>query len=283
MYTSLSRVTKPTLLHKYLCNSSRATQRFSSILSQNNYGNRKNQGVGVSLLGESLLPVLMKNPCIHNMEQNSKSFSTLSDVLQREIDEETENELNEMPSDLAELKESLSEYWTIVDGKTATSTNGGATVKMYKKENLSNGSKVTLSFHCQDSLNPEELGFFDNAVEAVSGGDDDSEEESVPFKFDVTIGRAGKIMYMSCTSEAAEASIDGIMIGTSEDDIENGDVYRGPMIEDLAEDVKEGLDTFLIEDCGVNEDVAAFIAMYADYREQMEYFNWLKNVKDITG
>ena len=56
-----------------------------------------------------------------------------------------------------------------------------------------------------------------------------------------------------------------------------------PLLEDLPEDVRDGLDLYLQEQCGVDEDVAAFIAMYADYREQVEYINWLKSVKNIVS
>lgn len=229
------------------------------------------------------------NTQLMKIMSKTHTFSTLCDLLQREIAEEAANPLNTMPTDLSELKNILSEHWTIVEGSKASS-NDGATVKMYKKENLSNGSKVTLTFHCQDSLNAEELGFLDSAVheasEAVGGNggeEGEEEEESTPIKFDVTVSRAGKVMHLSCTSEAAEASIDGITISSSEKATENDeDLYRGPMLEDLPEDVKDALDQYLEEECGVNEDVAAFIAMYADYREQMEYINWLKDVKKIV-
>lgn len=223
---------------------------------------------------------------------SSKSFSTLPNLLQREIDEEAANPLNDMPSDLSELKDTLSAEWTIVEGNTASSSTDSATVKMYKKENLLNGSKVTITFHCQDSLNPEELGFFQSAADTasdvmgVNGNDEDLDEDgedSTPIKFDVMISRAGKVMHLSCMSEAAEVSIDGVTISPSVEAIDDEDLYRGPMLEDLPEDVKDALDTYLEEECGISEDVAAFIAMYADYREQMEYIAWLKDVKNIVS
>lgn len=221
-----------------------------------------------------------------HLKVKTSTFSTLADVLQREITQEAENPLNEMPADLAELKNSLSEHWTIVEGSKASSTDG-ATIKMYKKENLSNGSKVTLTFHCQDSLNPEELGFLESAAHAASdvvSGDEEEEEgeeDSTPIKFDLVISRGGKFMHVNCTSEAAEVTIDSVMIAYSEDVEENLDLYRGPMLEDLPEDLRDSLDQYVQEECGVGEDVAAFIAMYADYMEQMEYIKWLKNVKNI--
>lgn len=231
-----------------------------------------------------MMPMTKHNfPMKQITKVSSSNFSTLADLLKREITEENENPLNEIPEDLSELKSKLSEHWTIVDGKPSSSD--GATVKMYKKQNLSNGSKVTVTFHCQDSLNPEELGFLQSAANAaadtVGGEGEEDEEISSPIKFDVIVTRAGKAMHMSCTSENAEAILDGISVSPSEEAIDDESLYRGPMLEDLPEDLKDALDLFLQEECGVDEDVAAFIAMYSDYREQMEYIRWLKNVKSI--
>ncbi len=259
-------------------------------LSSVTVGRRSNYGQSSSLNLIPRTPQIIltqaSKQSTENATTSSKNFSTLADVLQREITEEVENPLNEMPEDLSELKAKISADWTIVDG-TASSADG-ATVKMYKKKNLTNGAKVTITFHCQDSLNPEELGFFQSAAHAASdtmgaGGEEEDEEMSSPFKFDVTVSRAGKVMHLSCTSEAAEATIDGVTMSNSEEDVENGDLYRGPLLEDLPEDVRDGLDLYLQEQCGVDEDVAAFIAMYADYREQVEYINWLKSVKNIVS
>lgn len=265
------------------------SRRFCSALGTSS-SNVTQHGKMMSPMTRFSSPTNLQN--ITRFSPSSKSFSTLPDLLQREIDEEAANPLNEMPSDLSELKDTLSEEWTIVEGNTASSSTDNATVKMYKKENLSNGSKVTITFHCQDSLNPEELGFFQSAADTasdvmgVNGNDEDLDEDgedSTPIKFDVTISRAGKVMHLSCTSEAAEVSIDGIIISPSVEAIDDEDLYRGPMLEDLPEDVKDSLDAYLEEECGINEDVAAFIAMYADYREQMEYIAWLKNVKNIVS
>jgi complement component 1 Q subcomponent-binding protein len=211
--------------------------------------------------------------------------STLSEALQHEIDEEAQNPYNDMPSELSDLKLELSNDWTIMDGAKATSTDG-AIVNMYKQENLANGSKVTITFHCQDSISPEEMGFLQNAAETAAGvvrGEEDEEEESMPVKFDVLVSRAGKEMRISCTSDAGEATIDGIMVSSSEEGGDDEDMYRGPMIEDLAEGLQASLEVYLREECGVTSDVAAFIAMYADFKEQDEYINWLKNVKNIVG
>ena len=62
---------------------------------------------------------------------------------------------------------------------------------------------------------------------------------------------------------------------------ENKYLYQGPEFTELAEDLQESFQTYVVEECGVDEDVTAFISMYADYREQEEYVAWMKTAIDI--
>jgi complement component 1 Q subcomponent-binding protein len=226
-----------------------------------------------SVLSKRVLVTAARIPTI----QTFSTSSNFSSLLDREILEETETNPIQMPEDLTELKNILSEKWTIVDG--STTGEDGATVRMYKKEPLSNGSKVFLKFHCQDTEQEEESGLFE---------DEEPEEISAPLQFEVQVSRAGKTMTMTCTSEDALASVEGIIISPSSDAAaaasksEEEDLYRGPILEDLPEDVKEEFDLYLRKECEVDEDVAAFTAMYADYREQAEYIRWLKEVQKIV-
>ncbi len=207
--------------------------------------------------------------------QNFSTSSNLSSLLEREILEETETNPIKMPEDLAELKSILSEKWDIVDSRA----NGedGATVKMYLKNPTPNGAKVLLKFHCQDTEEQEE-GIFD---------DEAPEEVSAPLQFEVQVSRAGKTMTMSCVSEDALASVEGIVISPSPEAAaashnDEDELYRGPILDDLPDDVKEEFDSFLRNECEVDEDVAAFTSMYADYREQAEYIRWLQEVQKIV-
>lgn len=54
-----------------------------------------------------------------------------------------------------------------------------------------------------------------------------------------------------------------------------------PEFTELAEDLQESFQTYVIEECGIDEDVTAFISMYSDYREQEEYVQWMKTAVDI--
>lgn len=88
---------------------------------------------------------------------------------------------------------------------------------------------------------------------------------------------------MNCISEDAKASVDGMIIHPNESSLDEiQEMYRGPVLDDLPEDVRDGLDEFLRDDCGVDEDVAAFVAMYSDHREQAEYLSWLNDLNKLV-
>ncbi len=70
--------------------------------------------------------------------------SNLSSLIEREIAEE--DPVDELPAGLAELKESLSSKWTIVEGDSTSTDGSGATVKMYKKDPTPTGGKVSVTF-----------------------------------------------------------------------------------------------------------------------------------------
>ena len=198
------------------------------------------------------------------IQQPIRTFSSasvkLSDLLARELAEEQENE--GMPPELAELSEQLKKDWKIVDDET----NG--TVKLYS-------GKTAINFHCQESLQPE-----------VDELDNDDEEPSAPVRFTTTVSKAGKTLVMWCVSEGGIASLEGVAVTTGDADsiFANGiasSAYQGPEFTELEEDVQDAFNEFLQTDCGVTSDVAAFIAMYTDYKEQAQYFRWLKQTQSI--
>lgn len=187
-----------------------------------------------------------------------------------------------MPDELCQLKAKLNDTWRIDVGTTAV-------IKLYKKTPLENGGKVAIQFHCQDTINygdtnmyDEEFGNSDHVEE-----DTDKEEESSTTKFSLYVTRQGKTMKLSCTSQDAEISIDAVVVfdgGVADEDEGTHDlIYHGPEFEELDERMITGLNNFAMEECGVDEDVAAFISMYADYQEQVEYMNWLRDVQKIVG
>jgi hypothetical protein len=56
---------------------------------------------------------------------------------------------------------------------------------------------------------------------------------------------------------------------------------QGPEFEELAEDLQASFENYVKEECGVDDDVTAFISMYCDYREQEEYVSFMKTAVEI--
>jgi complement component 1 Q subcomponent-binding protein len=190
----------------------------------------------------------------------------LSDILAREYAEEIENSSAGMPAELQELKTTLEQDWKIVDD--------GALTKMYR---TLGAIKVQVSFHCQDAVQG-----FDFAAEEGEEAEDEA-EAAAPVRFTLTATKAGKTLVLTCLSEDATVRIQSAAITT--EDIEeiqkNAGVgssqYQGPDFTELAEDLQDAFHGYLEEDVGMNEDVASFVAMYADYKEQTQYVQFLKD------
>ena len=191
------------------------------------------------------------------------SSQELSDILARELAEEQEEGRDIMPEDLAELKSTIEKDWKIVDD--------GATTRLYRTVGA---SKVAISFHCQDT------------VEGAEEEEDYGEEAAVPFRFEILVSKAGNTLLLNCISSGGETTVDGATMST--EDIEtiqangvNRDQYQGPEFPELAEDLQDAFQEFVFSELGVNEDVSAFVSMYADYKEQLEYVSFLKNVQKV--
>jgi len=193
------------------------------------------------------------------------SSSNLSDILERELAEEKEKG-SMLPDDLQELKETVSKDWTIVNDDES------GTVKLFRKEGP---QKVAVVFHCQDTL---EEDFVD---------EDDEEEPSPEVRFTLTVTKAGKTVVLGCVSAEANAYVESV--ATTTEDVElihntgkvDEKLYQGPQFDELAEDLQDAFTEFVQQECGITSDVAAFISMFADFREQEEYTRWLQQVQSI--
>ena len=209
-------------------------------------------------------------------------------ILAREEQEEIDTGNNDMPSDLKDLKRTIEQDWKIVEG-----SGDSATVNLYSK---SSTPKVQISFHCQDTVKDVSEGYDDDDANAPEGGgggadDDYDEEQTGGVRFAVTVTKAGKTLTMQCLSEYGACNIETISTTTNTDPdtihSNNGvptdkTLYQGPEFGELAEDLQEAFGVYLDETCGVNGDVAAFIAMYADYKEQLHYVKFLKDAQSIV-
>jgi len=209
-------------------------------------------------------------PTVETVSPRFFSSQSLADILVREEKEEKSSGNMEMPIDLAELKTSLEKNWKIVED--------GATTSLFLKD-----KKVQLSFHCQDTV---EEGMFDE-----EGNDDEEAEPVNAVQFCVTVSKAGKTLVLNCMSEYGEARIDNVMTSSSspeaihanQGNLPERSQYQGPEFSELAEDLQEAFTVFLEKECGVNSDVASFIAMYSDYREQSLYVQFLKDAHSIIS
>jgi len=103
----------------------------------------------------------------------------------------------------------------------------------------------------------------------------------------VCCNKAGKNIVIGCATEGGQADIETVVIRDGET-VDEGfvlrgteNLYQGPEFFDLASDLQEAFNVHVQEDCGVYESVSAFLVMYTDFKEQVEYTHWLKTVHDI--
>lgn len=223
---------------------------------------------------------------------SSTSSSSSSDerlelysILTREHAEEVESDSTLIPTELDELKNSLQSdhNWKIVDD--------GAVTKMYRTADDDNKNKVMLSFHCQDTVEISDGDYVDDEDHELIGETD--EEAAGPVRFTVTVTKAGgKTLAFTCLSEDATVRIQSVSIladvspdafHTKSGGVLDSYQYQGPEFNELAEDLQEAFHTYLMSeyDIGITEDVASFVSMYTDYREQMEYVKFLDDAKSI--
>ena len=232
-----------------------------------------------------------------------RSFATaannLGSILQREINEEDEAAAEfdgQMPPDLAELHSDIAAKWTILEGISGIGSGGGetgsgATVRLFKKSPGSNGAKIGVVFHCQDT--EEDMPFDEDDFLAGNEQDDESEEEpSQAVRFGVTVSKGGKTVVLQCrcggdgqisveSVTVRDGESEGVLTALAGGENLNAALYQGPEFSELAEDLQESFQEYVVKECGIDEDVAAFISMYADYREQVEYVTWMKTAIDI--
>lgn len=167
---------------------------------------------------------------------------------------------------------------------------------MFKKEGGSNGAKIGIVFHCQDT--EEDSLFNENELyedQAADEEEQEDEEETTAVRFGVTVSKGGKTVVMQCRSNGEEGDLSVESVAVRDGDTESvllalaggeglhASLYQGPEFTELADDLQEAFQTYVEKECGIDGDVAAFIAMYADYREQEEYVDWMKTAVGVLA
>eukprot|EP00814_Leptocylindrus_danicus_P011735 CAMPEP_0116030040 /NCGR_PEP_ID=MMETSP0321-20121206/16590_1 /TAXON_ID=163516 /ORGANISM="Leptocylindrus danicus var. danicus, Strain B650" /LENGTH=211 /DNA_ID=CAMNT_0003504715 /DNA_START=244 /DNA_END=879 /DNA_ORIENTATION=+ len=205
----------------------------------------------------------------HFSDASSSVRDDLSTILAREIEEEEANVNVEMPEELAEIKADIERNWRVVE----STEPGNMIVKLFRKEAGGiGGAKVMIQFNCQDRED-EELDEGQGMDELASG-----------VRFEAVLTKAGRGLVFSCFTIDTEVHIESVSLRAADDiDAEDdGTFYRGPEMHELEGDLQQALGDFIREEYDLDADFAAFLSMYADYKEQVEYMNWLKTVKSFV-
>ena len=241
------------------------------------------------------------NSTLVTTRQFSSAATEIGSILQREINEETEAAADydgKLPPELAELDSEIRSKWTVIEGISGIGGAGGeigsgATMRMFRKEAGSKGAKIGIVFHCQDT--EEDVKFEENELYEDQREDEEEDEDEEPpqaVRFGVTVSKGGKTVVLQCRSGAdGDVNVETVMVRDGDAEsvlaaLASGEsmhaaLYQGPEFTELAEDLQQSFEKYVVEECGVDENVAAYISMYSDYREQEEYVSWMNAAIDI--
>lgn len=232
---------------------------------------------------------------------SSDAATELGSILQREIEEEEAAAAEfdgKLPPELADLDAEIRRTWTVVEGISGIGvgegeTGSGATMRMFRKEVGSKGAKIGIVFRCQDT--EDDVRFDENEMfeERPSDEEGAEEEESAQaVRFGVTVSKGGKTVVLQCRSDSeGQVNVESVVVRDGDAEsvlamLAGGEgvhaaLYQGPEYTELAEDLQESLQRYIVKECGVDENVSAYITMYSDYREQEEYLSWMKTAIEI--
>ena len=153
------------------------------------------------------------------------------------------------------------------------------------------GEKLEVEFDIQDSTidspwgdeeyDEEAKAAFKEAMGASPDDDDDEDEhDDDPPGYECTLRvkkPSGTLEFQLTVS--AEPTVKSMRYVPAGDE-EATNLYMGPAIDQLEPDMQETIYKYL-EERHVDEDMAVFICMYADAKEQREYIRWLSNLRDF--
>ncbi|CAM9996765.1 unnamed protein product [Ascophyllum nodosum] len=217
--------------------------------------------------------------------KNVRHASKLSQVLRAELEEER---LVSYDEDVASMVKDLKKK-----GITIKDEPGHSTVRLFGPG--VGDEKVTVEFDCdegddgdgwEDDLDDEsdehegtqEVGHLGEDVEDdVDGPDLDGPGEST-IRI-ATITKGAKKMEMMGTA-TSKISLHGVRVVPANVEADSS-LYKGPAFNELDPHVQDGMLDYLKER-SVDDDLAAFICMYADQKEQTEYVNWLEEVEKFV-
>jgi complement component 1 Q subcomponent-binding protein, mitochondrial len=218
-----------------------------------------------------------------------RSFSSETNVvdalvglLDREHKEEVENDRTSMPEPLQKLHESL----TVSGSWKIASDDSSSITKLYKTVD---SVKVHVSFHCQDGterlVEDEEEETQENENE-----DNEDQEEAASVRFTVSATKGGKTLFIVCIAQDSMMRIQNVAVAGAVQDIDalhanglNQSLYQGPEFTELAEDLQDAFYAYIEDYLGINGDVATYISMQFDYKEQCQYVKFLDDAKSLLA
>ena len=201
------------------------------------------------------------------------SADALVDMLNREHAEEIENRSTDVPEVLKDLHHLL----TTETGWNIVSDDVSAMTKLYKTVD---SVKVQVGFHCQDAT--------ERMTEEEEEEEEPEEEESASVRCTVSITKGGKTMFLVCIAQDAMIRIQSAAMAGAVTDLDalhasgaDPSLYQGPEFSELAEDLQDAFHGYIEEYLGINNDVASYVAMQFDYKEQCQYVKFLEESKDL--
>ncbi|KAI0096741.1 mitochondrial glycoprotein [Nemania sp. FL0031] len=127
-------------------------------------------------------------------------------------------------------------------------------------------------------------------TEAEEGLEDENVDAAVPFRLNIVVEKPGKgALNIEAMAQDGAILIDNFyyykdpkMAHSSSPEAVHGaeDVYPGPTFGSLDEDLQLLMERY-VEERGITQAMALFVPDYMDLKEQREYQDWLKNVKDF--
>lgn len=188
-----------------------------------------------------------------------RAFSSdkrLSTIINSELQHDLKTGSAEKPTELLELEALVGERLVISD------VPGDAVVRLtsFPDDLL----QVDIEFDSRDGVEDEEM--YDDGQ---GGGEEEGGDLTVPFT--ATIVKGDVELRFSCTA-SENVDINAVELVQPDEDY-----YSGPGFDELDDELQEAFHEYL-EEAGVTADVAAFISMYSEYKEQQEYASWLAKV-----
>ncbi|KAL7528118.1 hypothetical protein ACHAWF_002447 [Thalassiosira exigua] len=259
------------------------------------------------VLAPSSLASLATNPArpFSSDSPSDDAATELGSILTREIEEEEAageeaGGSGTLPPELADLNAEVRESWTVVEGISGIGgggeTGSGASVRMFKKEGGAKGAKIGIVFHCQDTEEDTKFMEGDSEMEGMGQeeGGEEEDEAGQAVRFGVTVSKGGKTVVIQCRASFVNEDwldVEGVVVrdGDAESVLAalaggeglHASLYQGPEFTELEEGLQESFKRYVVEECGVDEQLAAFISMYCDHREQEEYVSWMKTAVEI--